>query len=100
MRSSCGTLALLLAFALTASEPADARAQGPLEIEQIVVERRNDRDRVVAELNRPASFRVLPGSEGPARLEIAGARVGAQAARHLEGDAASAIKRVDVEERG
>ena len=81
-------------------EPATEAAVtgGPLQIRHVIIERRNGRDRVVAELNRPAAFRVLPGSEGPARLEISGAHIGAEAARHLEGDSASAIKSADLKE--
>jgi type IV pilus assembly protein PilQ len=122
MRLSCGLLAMLLALvpALDAgaepgvpvvakprakderprAEPAkesDASNQ-PLEIRHVVIERRNGRDRLIAELNRPGSFRVLPGGNGPARLEIGGARLAADAPRHLEGDSASVIKSVELRE--
>jgi type IV pilus assembly protein PilQ len=73
-------------------------ASAPLEIRHVVIERRNGRDRLIAELNRPAPFRVLPGSKGPARLEISGARLGPDAARHLEGDSASVIRKADLKE--
>lgn len=76
------------------------KADGPLEVKHVILERRNGRDRVVATLTRPAPFRVLPGSQGPARLEIRGARISKQASRHLEGDSASAVKTVDIRDGG
>jgi type IV pilus assembly protein PilQ len=77
---------------------AASASDAPLEVRHVIIERRNGRDRVVAELNRPGSFRILPGSQGPSRLEITGARLGPNAARHLEGDSASVIRRADLKE--
>ena len=86
----------------TAAQRADASpraaADKPLEIRHVIIERRNGRDRLVAELTRPAAFRVLPGADGPARLEITGARIGTDAAHHLEGDSGSVIKSADLKE--
>jgi type IV pilus assembly protein PilQ len=77
---------------------AKAAASAPLEVRHVIIERRNGRDRLVAELTRPAPFRVLPGSTGAARLEISGARIGEGAVRHLEGDSTSVIKSADLKE--
>jgi type IV pilus assembly protein PilQ len=106
-RSEAGRISLALESALAdevqrpqPAQQAAAPQSGPLEIRNVVIERRNGRDRLVAELNRPASFRILPGSQGPARLEISGARIGASAARHLDGDAASVIKTADLKDSG
>jgi type IV pilus assembly protein PilQ len=100
-RSETGRIQLMLdagAGAVESPAAASAAAIGPVQIHHVIIERRNGRDRVVAELNRPATFRVLPGAGGPARLEISGAHVGPEAARHLEGDSASAIKSADLKE--
>jgi type IV pilus assembly protein PilQ len=86
----------------TDAAPAEAAAPAapgrPLEVKHVIIERRNGRDRLVAELTRPAPFRVLPGSTGPARLEISGAKIGPEAVRHLEGDSTSMIKSAELTE--
>ena len=64
---------------------ADAAASGPLAVERVQVERRDGRDRVIVELSRPAGFRVVPGTTGPARLEIEGAALGAGLPRAISG---------------
>jgi type IV pilus assembly protein PilQ len=79
----------------TAEEVAGA---GPAEVQHVLIERRNGRDRVVAQLNKPGDFRVLAGANGVSRLEIRGARLSADSARHLEGDSSSVVRTVDVRE--
>ena len=83
------------------AKPAQKRASvnekpGAPEIRHVILERRNGRDRLIAELSAPASFRVLPNREGSARLEITGASIAPDAVRHLEGDSSSVIKAVDL----
>jgi len=83
------------------AEQKPATSDGPLQVEHMIIERRNGRDRVVAELSRPAPFRVLPGRKGPARLEVRGASLGSQVPLRLDGDQDSAIHSVVVkQERG
>lgn len=104
MRSSCAALVLSLALlpwsvAFAEGDAPQARARNavtPLEIKSVAIERKDARDRVVIELSKPASFRVLPGNSGPARLEISGARVGSEVIRHLVGGVGSAVKSADV----
>ncbi|MDH5674726.1 MAG: type IV pilus secretin PilQ [Myxococcales bacterium] len=79
---------------------SDRSASKRLELQHVILERRNGRDRVVAELSGPAEFRVLPGQGGQAKLEIVGAKLGQSVARRLEGDPASAVRSVEVSERG
>jgi type IV pilus assembly protein PilQ len=57
----------------------EAAADDSLVVEGVAVERRDDRDRVIVRLNHSAAFRLLPGTTGPARLEIMGASIGADA---------------------
>lgn len=106
MRLSCALLAFSLALSPRIPAHADdhsATAPGlnaePLEIRSVTIERRNARDRLVVELSRPAPFRVLPGNDGPARLEISGARVGQRVNRQLTGEPGSAIKSAEVRQR-
>jgi type IV pilus assembly protein PilQ len=102
-RASQGRIRLVIDREATeaASEDADAPggfAAGPVEILGVVIERRNDRERVVTELSRPAPFRVIPGQTGPAKLEIEGARVGSNVAERIEGDSRSVVHSVRVRE--
>jgi type IV pilus assembly protein PilQ len=98
MRLSCACLAFLLALSTLGSVQADGG--GALEVRDLIVERRNDRDRVVVELSGPAAFRVLPGNQGPARLEISGARLRPEMKRRFEGEAGSAVRVAEVAQRG
>jgi len=71
------------------------------EIQHVIIERRNGRDRLITELSGDASFRVLPNDDaGRARLEISNARIGERVVRHLEGDSSSVIKTADVLDAG
>lgn len=72
-----------------ASRPAEeaaeeALADAAITVEGVAVERRDDRDRVIVRLSRSAEFRLLPGAEGPARLEISEASIGEDADRELD----------------
>jgi len=81
------------------SDEEVAPAVGPAEVEHVIIERRNGRDRVVVQLNRSGDFRVLPVANGLSRLEIRGARLAEDSARHLEGDSSSVVRTVDVKEQ-
>lgn len=83
------------------SEPAPQaerrpRGNGPATLREVTLERRDGRERVVLELDRATSFRVLRSDDGPARLEITGARLGASLRRSLPGLPDSLIRRVRV----
>jgi type IV pilus assembly protein PilQ len=75
-----------------ADEAADPAA--PLQVQHVVIERRNGRERVVAELNRAATFRLVPGNKGPMRLEIRDAQLAQSVPAELRGDANSIVRRV------
>lgn len=76
-----------------------APAVGPAEVEHVIIERRNGRDRVVAQLSKPGDFRVLPAANGLSRLEIRGAKLSPDSVRHLEGDSSSVVRTVDIREQ-
>jgi type IV pilus assembly protein PilQ len=67
--------------ALASADRQDASA--PLAVRGVTVERRDGRERVIVQLSRAAEFRVLPGTTGPARLEITGAAIAADAVREV-----------------
>jgi type IV pilus assembly protein PilQ len=58
------------------------------------IERRNDRERVVIELDRATEFRVVPGSSGPARMEIYSASLARTVTPKVSGDSASVVRSV------
>ncbi len=68
--------------ALATPDREDASA--PLSVRGLAIERRDGRERVIVELSRGAEFRVLPGTTGPARLEITGASIAPSAEREIE----------------
>jgi len=68
---------------LSATAQPAAETAAPLSVRGVAVERRDGRERVVVTLSRGAEFRILPGSIGPARLEIRGATIDAAAARNF-----------------
>lgn len=81
------------------SDEADEASDEPVSVEGASVERRDDRDRVVVRLSRSAEFRVLAGGSGPARLEIRGATIDADADREiiLPDDAERVVSAVRLE---
>jgi type IV pilus assembly protein PilQ len=80
--------------------PAAPVKSGLAELRDISLEKRDGRERVVVQLDRPAEFRVLPGSSGPARLEIKGARLGANAQRSLAASDMTVVQNVEVKSTG
>lgn len=87
------------------SDEGDAQAPTvepatPLAVRGVHIERRDGRERVVVTLSRGAEFRLVPGTIGPARLEVPGATVDESAPRTLSGDARSLIRGVRVRHAG
>ncbi|MEM9075304.1 MAG: AMIN domain-containing protein, partial [Myxococcota bacterium] len=76
-------------------EEPTAEREGPATLRDVTIERRDGRERVVLELDRAARFRVLRG-EGPAQMEIRGARLSPELRRNLRGLPESLIRRVRV----
>jgi type IV pilus assembly protein PilQ len=97
-QTQAGRIRVLFDTQAAQVEAPAAAASRALEVRHVILERRNGRDRLIAELTRPAPFRVMPGASGPARLEISGAKIGADAVRHLEGDSSSVIRTADLKE--
>jgi type IV pilus assembly protein PilQ len=79
------------------TDASEATAGGTATVRDVIVERRDGRDRVVVELDRPARFEVRRGDEsGPARLEIADARLAPDLRRFRRGLPDALVRRVQV----
>ncbi len=61
----------------------DAESDAPV-VQGVSIERRDGRDRVVITLDQAAPFDLIPGSVGPARLEVPAASIGADCNRDVE----------------
>lgn len=71
-------------------------AEGPATVRDVVIERRDGRERVVVELDRPATFEVRRDGQGPARLEITDARLAPDLRRFRRGLPEALVRRVNV----
>ncbi|MCB9617247.1 MAG: type IV pilus secretin PilQ [Sandaracinus sp.] len=80
----------------TNAPSAERPVEGPATVRDVTVERRDGRDRVVVELDRPATFEVRRDGNGPARLEIAGARLAPDLRRFRRGLPDALVRRVQV----
>lgn len=76
--------------------PATASTTAASSVLGVHVERRDGRERVVIRLDGPAEFRVVPGTQGPARLELPGARLQEGAASRVSVDGMEVIQGVRV----
>lgn len=93
----------LLFDALEQPETAQRAAAAPTRdasVRFVGIERRNGRERVVVELDRVAEFRVVPGSSGPARMEIEQAQLSGDVPAEVQGDGAGVVRGVRVTGRG
>ncbi|MCA9601051.1 MAG: AMIN domain-containing protein, partial [Myxococcales bacterium] len=86
---------------IDANEPAAAAAadaSGPLTIEDIHLERRDGRDRVVVKTTRAAEFKIGEPRDGNVNMEIRGARVSPRIDREVQGSSDGLVRRVRVSE--
>ncbi len=85
---------------LDAGEAAQAAEEEPAtdgaRIEDVVLERRDGRERVVIELDGPARFRVDREESGPARLRVMGTRLSPDLRRNYPGLPEGLVRRVRV----
>ena len=85
--------------ATSAVAPAALANRRP-ELSYVTLEKRDGRERVVLELSQPAEFRVVPGVNGPARLEIKGIVVAESARRELDFSELSTVSGVALKQQG
>ncbi len=76
-----------------------ANSRAP-KIEDVRLEHKDGRDRIVISLSGDAEFRVSTRAGAPPRLEVLGARIGSGAKRRLEAPRGSVIGSVELEQRG
>jgi type IV pilus assembly protein PilQ len=69
-------------------------------VKQVGIERKNGRERVVIELDRPAEFRIVPGETGPARMELQGAQLGASVPSRIPGSVGAVVRDVRISATG
>lgn len=82
-----------------AAVPSDAGGRRAA-LRDISIEKRDGRERVVIELDRPAEFRVVPGSQGPAKLELRQAHVGDCEVPSLTASDLDVVQGVELRQRG
>ncbi len=90
---------LAIAVAATFFWVNPAQATGP-KIEDVHLEHKDGRDRVVIALSGDAEFRVSTRAGAPPRLEVLGARIGSGAKRRVEAPRGSVIRSVELEQKG
>ncbi len=95
-RAGRGRITLTLGDA-SSSEHGDAADDGPPVVRDVHLERRDGRDRLVVELDRPAAFRVRTEGDDRSVLEIRNAELATQLERELRGRSDSLVRRVRIE---
>jgi type IV pilus assembly protein PilQ len=65
-------------------------------VQYVGIERRNGRERVIVELDRPAEFRIVPGTTGPAKMEVHGAKLGARVPSRVPGEVGAIVREVQI----
>lgn len=88
------------AAATARAQPKKSSSASTPRIEQVRLERKDGRDRVVISLVGDAEFRVSTRPGSPPRLEVLGASLGANAKRRLEAPRDSLIGSVELEQKG
>jgi type IV pilus assembly protein PilQ len=78
---------------------SSSRSAGPM-IEEVQLEQKEGRDRVLITLRGDPEFRVSTRAGSPPRLEVLGAKVDAGTKRRVEAPRGALISFVEVEERG
>jgi len=81
-------------------KPAKASAARAPEIEEVHLEHKDGRDRVVILLDGDAEFRVSTRAGSPPRLEVLGARIGSGAKRRIDAPRGSLIGSVELDQKG
>jgi type IV pilus assembly protein PilQ len=70
------------------------------KIEEVRLEQKDGRDRVVITVVGDAEFRVSTRAGAPPRLEVIGARIGSNTKRRLEAPRGASISSVELEQKG
>jgi type IV pilus assembly protein PilQ len=80
--------------------PKKSTSSSAARIEQVYLEQKDGRDRVVISLRGDAEFRVSTRAGSPPRLEVLNAEIGSGAKRRIEAPRGSLIGAVELEQKG
>jgi len=98
VRTVPGAIRLLLNSEGAASSADEAQEQTTVSLSGVHIERRNRRDRVILEVSPDVEFRVIPSSDGPARIILRGTGVAESVPLELRGPSGSPVEHVRVRE--
>jgi type IV pilus assembly protein PilQ len=82
------------------AKPKKSKGSSATKIEDVRLEHKDGRDRVVISLDGDAEFRVSTREGAPPRLEVLGARIGSSAKRRVEGPRGSLVGSIELEQKG
>ena len=94
------TVKLRSASASAKAKPKKAAASSVSKIEDVRLEHKDGRDRVVIAVSGDAEFRVSTRAGSPPRLEVLGARIGSGAKRRIQAPRGSVIGSIELEQKG
>ena len=101
-RATDGGITVKISRGQDSAPPKAKRSTAPTgpRVEDVRLEQKNGRDRVVITISGEPEFRVSTRAGSPPRLEVLGARVDGSAKRRLEAPRGSLIGSVEVEQKG
>ncbi|MBW1760987.1 MAG: type IV pilus secretin PilQ [Deltaproteobacteria bacterium] len=82
------------------AKPTKSATSTVPKIEDVRLEHKDGRDRVVISVAGRAEFRVSTRAGAPPRLEVLGARIGSNAKRRIQAPRGSVIGSIELEQRG
>jgi type IV pilus assembly protein PilQ len=75
-------------------KPTVRKGEGPLTVENVLVERRDGRDRVVIETSSPVEYRIANLEDGLSRMELRGARLSPRLDQEWAGAPSGIVRKV------
>ena len=94
------TIKLRTSESVARANPKKAAASNDAKIEDLRLEHKDGRDRIVIGVAGDAEFRVSTRAGAPPRLEVLGARISPNAKRRIEAPRGSLIGSVELEQKG
>ena len=94
------TVKLRSTGAVAKAKPKKSKGSSATKIEDVRLEHKDGRDRVVISLDGDAEFRVSTRDGAPPRLEVLGARIASSAKRRVEGPRGSLVGSIELEQKG
>ena len=104
-RGEDGKIRVLFDAIAPAQQAAEAPVEAPqachapgdaAQIKYVGIERRNGRERVVIDLDHPTEFRIVPGGNGPARMEIEHSALVEGLPKQIKGEDGSVVRSIQV----